>query len=202
MAEARARRLGNLRPPFKKGEVANPTGRNGRDKPNEIAKFLDQPESVESNRTRFEAIVDRLFRLALRGDTLAAKVLVEYKLGKPRTPPNELDLAEHMRKVARDGADLALRVLGSRIHSMPPKELAEFFRSCAGDTEAFFEAAEGWLCAGRPHDPQIARALTNTRAALARFVAHGGEVPEWIPPSLVALIQAEPTPNGLVRTGL
>lgn len=142
MAEARARRLGNLRPPFKKGEVANPTGRNGRDKPNEIAKFLDQPESVESNRTRFEAIVDRLFRLALRGDTLAAKVLVEYKLGKPRTPPNELDLAEHMRKVARDGANLALRVLGSRIHSMPPKELAEFFLSCAGDTEAFLAAAE------------------------------------------------------------
>lgn len=71
-----------------------------------------------------------------------------------------------------------------------------------GATSLLDGTVDRWLCAGRPHDPQIARALTNTRAALARFVAHGGKVPEWIPAPLVALIQAEPTPNGLVRAGL
>ena len=46
-----------------------------------------------------------------------------------------------------------------------------------------------WLCAGRPYDPQIARALTNTQRALARYVGHGGRAPEWLPASLLEALK-------------
>jgi hypothetical protein len=52
--DARARRLANLRPPFPKGRSGNPTGKNGRGKTNEVAAFLDKPETIESDRTRFQ----------------------------------------------------------------------------------------------------------------------------------------------------
>ena len=109
---ARARRLANLRPPFQKGQSGNPSGKNGRDKANEIAAVLDKPETDESDRTRFEAIVNRMCRAALYGDTSAAKLLLEYALGKPRATPSALDIAEHFRRVERDCVDIALRVLG------------------------------------------------------------------------------------------
>ena len=46
-----------------------------------------------------------------------------------------------------------------------------------------------WLCAGRPYDPQIARALTNTQRALARYMGHGGRAPEWLPASLLEALK-------------
>jgi hypothetical protein len=49
-----------------------------------------------------------------------------------------------------------------------------------------------WLCVGRPYDPQIARALTNTRRALARYLERAGHSPEWIPSSLLEAINAKP----------
>jgi hypothetical protein len=164
---ARARRLANLRPPFQKGQSGNPSGKNGRDKANEIAAFLDKPESDDSERTRFEAIVSRMCRAALYGDTSAAKLLLEYKLGKPGVLPSALDLAEHMRKVSRDAAELALKVLGTRLYSMTPKELAEFFRECGGNPRAFLDAAENIRDAEtvvaeapteQPHDPEAKQA--------------------------------------------
>jgi hypothetical protein len=42
-----------------------------------------------------------------------------------------------------------------------------------------------WLTAGRPDDPGIGRALVKLRSQLARYVDHGGHVPEWFPPSLL-----------------
>ena len=141
-AAAKARRLANLRPPFKPGQSGNPAGHNGRRKSNEVAAFLDTPESIESNRTRFEAVVDRLFRSALRGDTQAAKVLLEYGLGKPRVQPNTLDLAEHLRRVERDRIDIALHVVGARIHTAEPAKLKELFQSCERDTRGFLYTAE------------------------------------------------------------
>jgi Family of unknown function (DUF5681) len=152
-AAARARRLANLRPPFKKGETGNPRGINGRGKANEIAAFLDKPESIGADRTRFEAIVERLFRAALRGDTLAARTLIEHKLGKPRTTPNALDLAEHFRRVERDKVDLALTILGPRILAMDPEKLAEFFKQCAANPRGFLDEAEAQEQA---NDPQPA----------------------------------------------
>ena len=45
-----------------------------------------------------------------------------------------------------------------------------------------------WLTAGKPDDPQIARALIKLRSQLARFIDHGGAVPSWFPPSLLEAI--------------
>ena len=59
-----------------------------------------------------------------------------------------------------------------------------------------------WLTVCRPADPGIARALTNTRRALARYIARGGRVPAWVPPSLAALIQGDNPPCGEANTGL
>ena len=56
-----------------------------------------------------------------------------------------------------------------------------------------------WLCAARPYDPQIARALANTRAALARYLARSGRAPEWLPASLAALIEDDPPPTSETR---
>lgn len=38
-----------------------------------------------------------------------------------------------------------------------------------GATPLLDGTVDRWLCAGRPYDPQIARALTNTRNALGRY---------------------------------
>jgi hypothetical protein len=56
-----------------------------------------------------------------------------------------------------------------------------------------------WLCAGRPHDPQIARALTNTRRALAHYLEHGGRTPAWLPASVANLLK-EPVLNPLFNS--
>ena len=154
---AKARRLANLCPPFKKGESGNPTGINGRGKANEIAAFLDKPESIESNRTRFEAVVDRLYHSARHGDTQAARVLIEYVLGKPRTTPNALELAEHLRRVERDRIDIALDVVGARIHTAEPAKLKEIFQSCERDTRGFLVAAEQFANGEDSQDSQQAQ---------------------------------------------
>ena len=46
-----------------------------------------------------------------------------------------------------------------------------------------------WLTVCRPADPGIARALANTRRALGRYIAHGGQVPEWVPASLAEALK-------------
>jgi hypothetical protein len=135
----KARRLANLRPPFRKGETGNPRGINGRGS-NEIAMYLDKPELTGAERTRFEALVEAQYQKAMAGDSLAAKTLITYKLGS--NPPSSLDLAEHCRRVARDKADLALKVLGARIDTMAGTDLAAFFRECSGYGQGFIEAAE------------------------------------------------------------
>jgi hypothetical protein len=45
-----------------------------------------------------------------------------------------------------------------------------------------------WLTAGKPADPGISRALVKLRSHIARYVDHGGHVPEWIPASLLKAI--------------
>jgi hypothetical protein len=46
-----------------------------------------------------------------------------------------------------------------------------------------------WLCAGKPADPQIARALRNTRRVLNHYIASGGRIPAWVPASLLAALK-------------
>lgn len=63
-----------------------------------------------------------------------------------KTPPSEeeqvLKLAEHLRGVAKDAADLAIKVLGTRLYSMDPKELGQFMREASGNPAGFLEAAK------------------------------------------------------------
>ena len=49
-----------------------------------------------------------------------------------------------------------------------------------------------FIAAPGPADPQISRAIANTRSALARHLEHGGHTPTWLPASVLALLQ-EPT---------
>jgi hypothetical protein len=151
---ATARRLANLKPPWSKGETGNPRGINGRGKANEIAAFLDRPESVESSRTRFEALIDSLFLAARRGDTQAAKTLIEYKLGKPRISPNALDLAEHFRRVDSDRFAFALQLLGDRVRAMSDREKSDFFNSLVVAQHGFLVAAEQFTNGEQPGETQ------------------------------------------------
>ena len=67
-----------------------------------------------------------------------------------------------------------------------------------------------WLTAGKPDDPEIARALAKLRTQFARFVGKGGHMPEWFPQALLKTIgkpslrnqpgQCDPNENSLTRT--
>ena len=46
-----------------------------------------------------------------------------------------------------------------------------------------------WLTAGKPDDRQISRSLVKLRSQLARYVGHGGHVPEWFPKSLLEALK-------------
>ena len=59
-----------------------------------------------------------------------------------------------------------------------------------GATPLLNGTVDRWLTAGKPDDPQIARALTNTRRALDRYVGHSGRTPEWFPASLLEALNA------------
>jgi hypothetical protein len=61
-----------------------------------------------------------------------------------------------------------------------------------GATPLLDGTVDRWLGAGRPYDPQIARVLTNTRRALARYLEHAGRSPEWVPASLLEAINETP----------
>lgn len=141
-AAAKARSLANLRPPWSKGVTGNPRGINGRGKANEIARFLDQPDSIESNRTRFEAVVDRLYYAARHGDTQAAKVLIEYKLGRPRVTPNALDLAEHFRRVEAERFTFGLELFRDRLKVMSDEDKVVLYQKLQTNTAGFLEMAE------------------------------------------------------------
>jgi hypothetical protein len=86
--------------------------------------------------------------VASAGDSIAAaEVLFKYDMGRPPMGSAEwqLALAEHIRKVARDQAELALGLLGNRIHTMTDEEKAAFFQRCSVDARGFLAAAEAEL---------------------------------------------------------
>jgi hypothetical protein len=79
--ERRARRLANLRSPIKKGEVRNPTGRNGRERSDYIVGILDE---LDKGEPRIRRVVLAAYRRALKGSDPAAKFLGEQYGGKAR----------------------------------------------------------------------------------------------------------------------
>ena len=141
---ARARRLANLRRPWSKGETGNARGVNGRDKNKVVQEFLDALDDDQADCTRIEVVLRATYDSAKNGEGAAQKTLIEQYAGRARVSEAEFKLlvAEHMRKVARDAADLAVKILGSRLYTMSPQELAAFFRECSGNTEGFIEAAK------------------------------------------------------------
>lgn len=141
---ARARSLANLRPPFRKGETGNPRGLNGRNKSNEITAFLDQPEKPESERTRFEALIERLYKSAVSGNVLVAKTLLEYKLGKPSVRPDVLAIAEHLRRVELDRVQMAVGILSGR-GSLDTTRFLELLKDSEIGVDCYLDKADQFL---------------------------------------------------------
>jgi hypothetical protein len=54
-----------------------------------------------------------------------------------------------------------------------------------GATPLLDGTVDRWLTSGKPDDSQISRSLVKLRSQLARYVDHGGQVPEWFPASLL-----------------
>ena len=133
---------------IKKGECRNPTGANGfRRAQARVARFMAEVAQCGKEPTRMDRVLLAAYASALLPGQQGAqdrRMLIEQCVGKARLSDAEFQivLAEHMRKVARDGADLAIKILGTRIYSMGPKELAEFFRECGGNPAGFLEAAK------------------------------------------------------------
>jgi len=154
----------HLRPPQRKGMPGlNPTGYNGRDKRKLLSDFLEAMDPKRPGTTRLKVLLDAMYLRAQLGNTSFGIRLLEYYAGIPRSTPNELDMAEHMRRVARDSADLALKILGTRIYSMAPDELAKFFRECGGNPQGFLEAVEAQQ--GEARSQEIVKVLAKAPPA-------------------------------------
>jgi hypothetical protein len=122
--ERRARRLANLRPPIKKGEVRNQAGKNGRARSDYIVGILDE---LDKGQPRIRRVVLAAYRRALRGSDPAAKFLGEQYGGKAR---QLIDLTSSDRSMSpdrkpttaesRQELDRALAAFGSCDGTPPP----------------------------------------------------------------------------------
>jgi hypothetical protein len=79
-------RYPNLRP-IKKGEVRNPSGRNGKVRVDKVRKYLSGKDEPSSRHTRRENILLALYTTSIdrrrRDHVAAARVLLAYDLGLP-----------------------------------------------------------------------------------------------------------------------
>jgi hypothetical protein len=88
--------IANLRPPFRKGEVANPKGNNGRNRSEYVAAWLEKADDTElvkkiirklglpEDTPRIDAILQRELVAALGSSDMARKGLRETFAGRPR----------------------------------------------------------------------------------------------------------------------
>lgn len=76
--------MANVATQFKKGESGNPKGRPKRDWT--WAGLLEQAseESIDGFKTKKEILVDKIFELALKGDIVAIKEVLNRMDGSPR----------------------------------------------------------------------------------------------------------------------
>jgi hypothetical protein len=132
-------------------------------------------EDPETGITKRQSIAQHLIELATsytvhhagrdlelasgRDSVEAAKILFAYCYGKPPPSAEEqcLNLAEHFREVARDSVDLALKVLGERIHGMRPEEVADGLRAFSVNPRGFLDAAEEFVRKTDGGNPDVAR---------------------------------------------
>jgi len=101
--------------------------------------------------TRWNVIVlGREMEVASARDSVeAAKLLFGYDVGKPAASTEEqyLNLAEHFRQISRDQFEVLVKMLGDRLKTMEPTELARFLRECDRDPRRYIQAAEAELAA-------------------------------------------------------
>ena len=77
----------NLKPPWQPGQSGNPNGRPRKESSVRaaIAELLSEPEG---DRDRLRALLESLYhRATKRGDTTAARLLLEYGFGRPDSLP-------------------------------------------------------------------------------------------------------------------
>lgn len=114
----------------------------------------------DGDRSTREAIADHLIEVATswqiihlgkeydvasgRDAVAAATLLYQYDMGRAPVSKEEarLALAEHFRKVEADRFQFARELLGEKIKSMTPVQLAEFFSRLAPDVLGFLKMAE------------------------------------------------------------
>ena len=87
----------NLKPPWQPGQSGNPNGRPRKESSIRaaIAELLSEPEG---DRDRLRALLESLYhRATRRGDTTAARLLLEYGFGRPDSLPDEIPLPQAIR---------------------------------------------------------------------------------------------------------
>jgi hypothetical protein len=152
-AERAAERLARLSP-WKPGQSGNPLGGAlpKRRIWDQFRQFMASPsdfsEHGESNRV---LLWKATMQSAVMGEPASQATLIDHDLG---TEEGRLAMAEHIRKVARDQAELSLAALGNRINAMSDAEKIAFFEMCSTDPAKYLRAAEAELTArdgkGRP----------------------------------------------------
>lgn len=85
----------------------------------------------------------------------AAKLILAYDMGGAPKGVNEVEVADHLRAVAKQQIDMALGILGNRIYSIDPNELRRFFSECSEDPAKFIEKARA-LVDGDTSAPPVA----------------------------------------------
>lgn len=89
----------NLKP-FLKGQSGNP---NGRPPVSDYKKYLkerlSEPDKVGSKKTKLDALTDKLYALAIKGNVRALELLLAYYAGKPS---QELQLTEYEKMSDED----------------------------------------------------------------------------------------------------
>jgi hypothetical protein len=131
---------------WRPGQSGNPRGSNGKT-PQHLAlvRFLLEPDpDAEGGATRFSELMRATYAHSKAPEGGPdRKLLFEQAAGKARKSAEEriLDLAEHMRSVARDQVEIGRALLGKRLETMTPPELAAFWKLCDQGIERYLEAA-------------------------------------------------------------
>jgi hypothetical protein len=89
-----------------------------------------------------------LLKVASGNDSVnAAKLLFSYDVGKPQAAEEEraLQLAEHLRSVARDQVDVGRTLLGKKLESMTEQEIATFWKLCDFGIARYLQEAQAHI---------------------------------------------------------
>jgi hypothetical protein len=140
---------------IKPGEVRNKQGTNRWVKAQlRFRDFAMQP--ADEKNTRDDKILMAIYENALlEGPRGAADRTLwqEHMRGKAPKVPNDVEVAEHLRQVEKDRTSTVIACLGSKLRTMSPVEMRDFFETCANEPEKFIHRAEA-LLSGEPAQQQ------------------------------------------------